>query len=629
MATEEASSSVPSKAPTDEKLAFLLNHGSFNPVHKHHMDMMIQSKKRLEQAGYKVVGGSMAIMNPEFIRRKKEAEPMTEEHRMVALRLACETTQGPFGWLKPDSRGVDFPSAGRMIQKLFESELPGVLVFSVVGADTVVKLCKNGSKFNQPMVVVGRAGSNNKVVRETAENSEAAGYQVFYVDELPGVVSSARAREALLADDEKTLRALVPEKAADYLWGNRMDLYGPEYFEKAILLRQAALERKKEAEAKQADEAAEKVEVKQKAEAAGDTKGASLGRNGRRRGRGGKLKVDAEEEDDRQIVPSSGEGLGAGGKPRKAGPTEEQKGPAGKGKGSDGKDNKTSSKGERKGGKMEAKSEVLSSEPPLLRDGKSKGKSGLQDDESKGKKGYPDGINGKGKGKTEDAGHGESAKGKASGKPAIPSWSVEPALVVGVSGAPSAGKSSLARDLKYELAGQNGQNYCFLISQEEFHLGQAAGNSAWVWKDGKWLDDWESPDAVDWPALEKAVKDASAKYSVVIVEGHCLFSHPHFHRLLHCLIWLDADEDTCWNRRTAYPKGWWQANYWTECLWKGHLRHWEEALGRQRSAPGCGGRSASVGPSRCLGLNGSDRPSALKERAAKAVLRWAGQGKGK
>ena len=103
-----------------------------------------------------------AITNMDYVRRKKDADPISDEHRMAALSLACSEVPG--GWLKPDRRGADFPSAGRLIQKL-QAELPGVSVFNIVGADTVVRLCKNGSKFMQPMVVVGRAGCNNRLVK--------------------------------------------------------------------------------------------------------------------------------------------------------------------------------------------------------------------------------------------------------------------------------------------------------------------------------------------------------------------------------------------------------------------------------------------------------------------------------
>ncbi|CAE8728499.1 unnamed protein product, partial [Polarella glacialis] len=94
--------------------------------------------------------------------------------------------------------------------------------------------------------------------------------------------------------------------------------------------------------------------------------------------------------------------------------------------------------------------------------------------------------------------------------------------------------------------------------------------------------------------------------------GNCLFSSTSLYKLLDRLIWLEVDEDTCWERYSSFPHGWWKNNYFTECLWAGYERHISEALGRQRSAPGCGGRSADLGPSRTLGLHGTDRQSVLK-----------------
>ena len=121
---------------------------------------------------------------------------MLNEHRLAALRAACQSADGPPGWLKPDAKGVYHSSPGQMIQTL-KGKHPGVTVFNVVGADSVVKLCKNGSKFLQPMVVVGRAGFNNKVVQETAENSAAAGVPAYYVEELAGLARSTDALKAL------------------------------------------------------------------------------------------------------------------------------------------------------------------------------------------------------------------------------------------------------------------------------------------------------------------------------------------------------------------------------------------------------------------------------------------------
>eukprot|EP00913_Durusdinium_trenchii_P004304 g3991.t1 len=125
--------------------------------------MMIHAKRRLEKAGYEVVSGLLAITNSEFVRRKKDTDPMVDQHRVATLQIACESVRG--GWLKPDLRGIKYSSAGRMVETL-RGEIKDAIIFTVCGADTLVRLCRNGSKFNQPMVVFARPGINNQVVKE-------------------------------------------------------------------------------------------------------------------------------------------------------------------------------------------------------------------------------------------------------------------------------------------------------------------------------------------------------------------------------------------------------------------------------------------------------------------------------
>lgn len=662
------------------KLAFLLNHGSFNPVHKHHIDMMVQSKKRLERQGYKVLGGSMAITNADFIKRKKEAEPLLEVHRTTSLTLACESAPGPPGWLKPDFRGVDFLSAGRMIQKLIEDEMPGVTVFTVVGADTVAKLCQNGSKFLRPMVVVGRAGSSSKVVREAAENSEAAGAAVYYVDELPGVVSSARAREALLADDEKAVKALCPAKAAEYLFENRMELYRKEFIEEALAKRAALLQLKEEAAGDRpvlatTEKSREKINPRdhknrEKGKPCGEkTDSIGVGASKLWAGKGRDNETTWEERHMERNLPfdqkGNKRGKPSGEKGKPSGTRLKEKGQI--------PDEATQimptyaldSKGKSKKGAISNKGGY--NDLHIGKAGKAVGKAskGVEENGHGGDYGdtplpsgrvacLGDGAAGEGKGsksgvmtvgelETFGSKGAAGTKGQAkqrkseddndqlptnSGKGGAASPVLDSALVVGISGAPSAGKSSLARELQKSLVQKHGFKACSLISQQDFHMRSAAKRGAWIWKDSQWLENWESPDGIDWDALEKAVLDAAQENATVIVEGNSLFCSQRFSELLSSLIWIDLDEDTCWQRRSAYPKGWWAATYFRECIWPGHLQHLDEALGRQKSAPGCGGRSAAIGPSRTLGLNGTDRPAALRERAEKALLRWVGSGKG-
>ena len=202
-------------------------------------------------------------------------------------------------------------------------------------------------------------------------------------------------------------------------------------------------------------------------------------------------------------------------------------------------------------------------------------------------------------------------------------FSGRPTLVVGITGAPSAGKSSLAQELQYMLWERYGTRSNAIIAQQDFDLGNKAGSGAWLWQRNQWLSYWESPDATDWEKMERETLEAVKQHPIVIVEGHCLFSSERLYLCFNSLIWLDVDEEGCWDRRAEYPGGWEPAHYFYKCLWPGHREHMSQALGVQRSAPGCDGKSASIGPSRSLSLHGLDQPSALRERALKAVLRWA------
>lgn len=537
-----------STAATDDEPqeAILLSHGAFNPVRRQHIDMMVQSRKRVEQAGYKVVGGILALKSTEFIRRKKETAAMLNEHRLAALRAACQSADGPPGWLKPDAKGVYHSSPGQMIQTL-KGKHPGVTVFNVVGADSVVKLCKNGSKFLQPMVVVGRAGFNNKVVQETAENSAAAGVPAYYVEELAGLARSTDALKALEETQEESLKAFVPASAAKYLLKNRDVLFGDHVHQPSP--------------PKWIPSGGE----------SGDT--ALWGGDDPSE----KNASNSEHPPFREQTPEKPK---TSTKPRQ-------------------KTSKAQEQRPQKGGASgytfneETTSQLTVSEP-VPQPQKESGGSLPQT--------IPYSV--------------EPFTGE------IP-FSGRPTLVVGITGAPSAGKSSLAQELQYMLWERYGTRSNAIIAQQDFDLGNKAGSGAWLWQRNQWLSYWESPDATDWEKMERETLEAVKQHPIVIVEGHCLFSSERLYLCFNSLIWLDVDEEGCWDRRAEYPGGWEPAHYFYKCLWPGHREHMSQALGVQRSAPGCDGKSASIGPSRSLSLHGLDQPSALRERALKAVLRWA------
>ena len=76
------------------KPVWLVTHGSFNPVHAGHVQMMLRAREALEAACRCVVGGEMAITNQRRIEGKGSAA-MGDEMRLALLRQALQ----PHAWL--------------------------------------------------------------------------------------------------------------------------------------------------------------------------------------------------------------------------------------------------------------------------------------------------------------------------------------------------------------------------------------------------------------------------------------------------------------------------------------------------------------------------------------------------
>lgn len=204
--------------------AILVAHGSFNPVHKHHLEMMVHARRRLEEAGYSVLRGFVAITNADRLS-SKGAEAVTDEHRLAALKLGCDAVSGD--WLTPEPRGVNFGS-GRQVAKGLSVELlaeePNATIFTVVGADTAVRYT---GETKGPTVVIGRNGST-EAVREALQGLGTwRKWDLFLAEELPGEeCSSTKLRQALQINDWAAVKNMCPAPVAEYLWLHRRELYG-------------------------------------------------------------------------------------------------------------------------------------------------------------------------------------------------------------------------------------------------------------------------------------------------------------------------------------------------------------------------------------------------------------------
>jgi len=210
--------------------AFLVTHGSFNPVHRQHVEMMVAARAALEEAGFSVQRGIMGI-TPQWHVQRKGAEAVTDSHRLAALQLACDAIcgaeqTGPPGWLMPDARGVEYGS-GHQFAKALTPELvalaPGAAVFKVIGADTAVRYPTEMCKL--PTVVVCRQGSTEALHRVIKERGLAR-RDLLLTDELPGEeCSSTKLRRAINSLDVPAVQGCCIDVVADYLLAHQQDLY--------------------------------------------------------------------------------------------------------------------------------------------------------------------------------------------------------------------------------------------------------------------------------------------------------------------------------------------------------------------------------------------------------------------
>ena len=213
---------------TDCYPAVIVVHASFNPVHRQHIEMVIEARDRLEKAGYCVSKGILAITNQSRLAQKG-VEAITDAHRLAALKYACDGID----WLVPERRGVEYGS-GRQLAEELAGELreknpqkPQPWIFVVVGADIAVRYPQD---LRGPTVVVGRKGLSSMesaTLTQIVEEMAWRRWTFFVLDELPGdECSSTKLRRALQQDDEEAVRAMCQNnRVADYLLDHRKQLY--------------------------------------------------------------------------------------------------------------------------------------------------------------------------------------------------------------------------------------------------------------------------------------------------------------------------------------------------------------------------------------------------------------------
>lgn len=213
------------RLPSPRPRCVLVNHGSFNPVHRCHIEMMVQARAAAERAGYEAAVAIMAPTSPQWVR-SKGADLLDGDLRIAAMRAAAE----PYDWLRVDPRGVRYSSGQSMLHKLIMPELNAISAGDESGGASRVAFYDIRGVESEPhptqhglaKVYVDR-GCFPALVDEVAEvNHEriAAGRPPHLHVTAVGDVSSTALRKALRENDRASVEAIAGSlKVADMLWG--------------------------------------------------------------------------------------------------------------------------------------------------------------------------------------------------------------------------------------------------------------------------------------------------------------------------------------------------------------------------------------------------------------------------
>jgi len=197
---KDANMHQPMHANVNRPKAVLVNHGSFNPPHRGHVQMMDQARRRLEAAGYQVVAGIMGITSQKWIWIKG-AKALKDQRRVDLINLLAGEA-GTSQWLRGDIRGRDYKSYWEMISNLLQGEYQDHKLFGVVGGDW----CRGEFPIG-PCVCVHRSGHEDPVER-TEEDHFIASHDAT------STFSSTRVRRSLQDSTLEQLADLVGEAAS-------------------------------------------------------------------------------------------------------------------------------------------------------------------------------------------------------------------------------------------------------------------------------------------------------------------------------------------------------------------------------------------------------------------------------
>ena len=84
--------------------------GSFNPVHRFHIEIMMATKAHLSRMGHYVVGGFMSM---------NCGDDHESDLKYSLLARACSLAGGEKGWLQPTSGNIDPLTCNGAAQHLY------------------------------------------------------------------------------------------------------------------------------------------------------------------------------------------------------------------------------------------------------------------------------------------------------------------------------------------------------------------------------------------------------------------------------------------------------------------------------------------------------------------------------
>lgn len=117
-------------------------------------------------------------------------------------------------------------------------------------------------------------------------------------------------------------------------------------------------------------------------------------------------------------------------------------------------------------------------------------------------------------------------------------------VVIGIAGPSGSGKSTLAEALAASL-----KQEVTVVHADSFYKPAECFPKLQSPLTGEMLDDWNTPDAIDFPALEAALLEAEGAGGVVLAEGAFLFCFPALLRHFDLRVYTTAPIETRLYRR--------------------------------------------------------------------------------